>query len=543
MLLLLLAVSSCQASPWISQSVSGGGHIASLSFDAKHGQIMAVGTAFQDGFWNMTVKAADGDDNGVSCFVATLDVAQQNAHNKVVFREPNVCTVVVAMPHEGFGKGVAVGYDQLKGMGVQGDGLQPALAGIDTFAMILSQGYASTVQDEARVAYPIAAVSDNDFGLFMAVQEKTIMPEIISLEVDPLASILQLQQEVERGSIDWVPAIQKVHSKTGELLWTTPILTQDGHSVLTSVAYMPSKSIVLVAGSSNGKGSAVGAGYSSQDWDGFLTKVDPETGVIDDLEGVTALHSKRIQTQPKMDDYVHAICVADDKVYVVGTTEGIMDGTTAGGAFVIKYDIDNLGAIWTTQIPGNVQGKLCGVFEDVVYIGGNVGKGSSLEEGVKVARLQDVFVAQLSALNGDIFWTRQFGSHRDDTLESMVVDSVGNAVVGGNSLEHAYLPASLFSPTNDVFILSLDKLDGAHQELVHDVIVPPKKTKEKPNLVIVFAVVIPVVIALVLGACECRRRKKSKSEMVDTAPRAGDDLDLVESLDLPESAPSQAQVV
>jgi hypothetical protein len=236
---------------------------------------------------------------------------------------------------------------------------------------------------------------------------------------------------------------------------------------------MSVRDTVLVAGSSNGYGSALGSGYSSQDWDGFLTKVDPQTGVIDDVDGVTARHSVRIQTQPQMDDYVHAICVLDDKVYVVGTTEGRMEGATAGGAFMIKYDIDTLQVSWKRQIPGNVQGKHCGVSEEFVYIGGNVGKGLSIEEGVKQAYLQDVFVSQLSSETGSISWTRQFGSHRDDSLESLVVDKAGNAVVCGNSMEHAYLPSSLFSPANDVFILSLDKLDGAHQELVHDVIAHP----------------------------------------------------------------------
>jgi hypothetical protein len=299
---------------------------------------------------------------------------------------------------------------------------------------------------------------------------------------------------------------------------------------------MSVRDIVLVAGSSNGYGSALGAGYSSQDWDGFLTKVDPQTGVIDDVDGVTARHSVRIQTQPQMDDYVHAICVLDDKVYVVGTTEGRMEGATAGGAFMIKYDIDTLQVSWKRQIPGNVQGKHCGVSEEFVYIGGNVGKGLSIEEGVKQAYLQDVFVSQLSSETGSISWTRQFGSHRDDSLESLVVDKAGNAVVCGNSMEHAYLPSSLFSPANDVFILSLDKLDGAHQELVHDVIAP-KKTADKPNLLVVFAVVIPVLIALILAAFECRRRLKSKSEVVTA--NGEDDA----ALDLPASATSQAQIV
>jgi hypothetical protein len=551
-ILLLLAVWSserCEAS-WIHQSVSGGGHIASLSFDALHGQVMVTGTAFQDDFWNMTtgVQSFAGDDNGVSCFVATLDVTEKENHGRLIFSEPNVCTVVVALPHNGFGKGTAIGYDQMKGGGLQGDGLQPALAGIDVFGMMLTQGLTSVVQDEKRVSYPMAAVSDTNFGLFMAVQETTLMPPIISLEDDPLASILQLQQEVERGSVDWVPAIQKVHTKTGEVVWTTPIETEDGHSVVTSVAYMPSRNVVLVAGSSNGKGFAVGAGYTSQDWDGFLTKVDPETGEIDEVEGVKANHSVRIQTQPKMDDYINAICVLDDKVYVVGTTDGTMEGFGVGGAFMIKYDIDTLQAIWKRQIPGKVHGKVCGVSEDddVVYIGGNVAGGLSIEVGAMIAGsgLQDVFVSQLSATDGTISWTRQFGSHRDDTLESMVVDTEGNAIVGGNSLEHAYVPSSLFSPTNDIFMLSLDKLDGAHQDLVHAVIVPPKTDdKKKPNLVIVFAVVIPVVLALIVTACECRRRFNSKIEVDTAAPDAGGAGDIVDDLDLPTIATSQAQVV
>jgi hypothetical protein len=535
---LLLAVSSlerCQGS-WISQSVSGGGHIASLSLDTEHDQIMAVGTAFQEGFWNMTVDSADGDDNGVSCFVATLDITQEDNQARLVLREPNICTAVVALPRRGLGKGVVMGYDQLKGGGFQGDGLQPKLVEINTFAMLLSQGLTSVVQDTTRVAYPIAAVSDDDDDLFMVVQQTTILPTIVALEDDPLASILQLQQEVEGGSVDWVPAVQKVITMTGEVQWITPIATEDGYSVLTSVVYMPSREILWVAGYSNGQGSAVGAGYSSQDWDGFLTKVDPETGAIEEEEGVSADHSIRIETQPHMNDYVHAICVSGDKIYVVGTTEGTMQGDIAGGAFMVKYDIDSRQPLWKRQIPGKVEGKLCGVFEDdVVYIGGNVAAGLSIEEGVKSASLQDVFVSQLSASDGTVSWTRQFGSHRDDSLESMVVDKDGNAVVGGNSLVHAYVPSSLFSPVNDIFILSLDKLNGDHQELVHDDTIAQTKTdEEKPNLVVVFAVVIPVVIALILIACECRRRVNSE---VDASHDPGDDLDLT------EGAKSEARVV
>ena len=90
-----------------------------------------------------------------------------------------------------------------------------------------------------------------------------------------------------------------------------------------------------------GHGEVIGARQQSAgDWDGFLTIVDAANGSIDGEQmGSYHTHSKRIKTQLEKDDLVMGLCMDGDKAYVVGSTEGKVVGTEAGGAFVMKIDI------------------------------------------------------------------------------------------------------------------------------------------------------------------------------------------------------------
>ena len=79
----------------------------------------------------------------------------------------------------------------------------------------------------------------------------------------------------------------------------------------------------------------------------------------------------------------------------------------------------------------------------------------------------DIFVAQLSTVDGNIRWLKQVGSDGSDSLArggGIVADSDGNAVVFGDTDGSFYRSrSSEASAFRELFVLVMDKADGSHQ--------------------------------------------------------------------------------
>jgi len=141
----------------------------------------------------------------------------------------------------------------------------------------------------------------------------------------------------------------------------------------------------------------------------------------------------RRQLRTAGDDSVEAIAVmGTGEVYVTGYTSGGLEGSSAGGndIFVAKYDRDgNLS--WTRQFgtsESDVAHGLDFLSDGSVYVAGET-RGAL---GGTSAGDSDLFVAKLDA-SGTLLWLRQFGTPAADAAFGVSVDAFGKAHVGGGT--------------------------------------------------------------------------------------------------------------
>ena len=135
------------------------------------------------------------------------------------------------------------------------------------------------------------------------------------------------------------------------------------------------------------------------------------------------------------DDTAWGVAVQATEIYVVGSTSRTLPGqTSAGGidAFVRKYDV-NGNELWTRQfglpLPGltiPLDDAAYGVAADStgVYVVGYTTFLVSL-----TVQRRDAFLRKYDH-NGNVLWTRQFGTDRDDEALGVAVDTTGVYVAG-----------------------------------------------------------------------------------------------------------------
>jgi hypothetical protein len=117
-------------------------------------------------------------------------------------------------------------------------------------------------------------------------------------------------------------------------------------------------------------------------------------------------------------------------IYIAGTTDGSLAGTSAGGndAFVAKYDaIGNL--LWSRQLGtsgGEFGNSVSADGLGNVYVAGAT-TGSLM--GVNAGN-RDTFLTKYDAL-GNLLWTRQLGIGNHDETYSVSADNLGNIFVTG----------------------------------------------------------------------------------------------------------------
>src|SRR5207253_9135469 len=120
-------------------------------------------------------------------------------------------------------------------------------------------------------------------------------------------------------------------------------------------------------------------------------------------------------------------------VYVTGSTPDALSGQASAGeqdAFVRKYDA-NGNLLWTRQFGSSGWDQATGVAADAsgVYASGNT--GGSLP-GQSTAGGPDAFVRKFDAA-GNVVWTRQFGSGSSDQVSGVAVNGSGVHVAGGTA--------------------------------------------------------------------------------------------------------------
>jgi hypothetical protein len=125
--------------------------------------------------------------------------------------------------------------------------------------------------------------------------------------------------------------------------------------------------------------------------------------------------------------------VATDQtgVYVVGWTDGALSGQTSAGstdAFIRKYDF-NGNVLWTRQFGTPEQDQALGVATDGtgVYVTGRT--QGNIVPGSQVGNSDDAFLRRYDA-NGTLVWTRQFGDRDGQVAYGVATDSTGIYVAG-----------------------------------------------------------------------------------------------------------------
>jgi predicted outer membrane repeat protein len=161
------------------------------------------------------------------------------------------------------------------------------------------------------------------------------------------------------------------------------------------------------------------------------------------------------------DDFAHGIAADSSGIYVVGHTYGAFEGSNLGhtDVYLRKYDL-NGNVAWTRQFGslgslGIDYGYAVAVDASGVYVVGTV--YGELPDKTYFGGL-DVFVRKYDKDNGDILWTDQFGAGSNDIAYAIAVDSSGVYVAGEIQLGTS-LPGQSSSGGNDCFLRKYDK-DG-----------------------------------------------------------------------------------
>lgn len=266
--------------------------------------------------------------------------------------------------------------------------------------------------------------------------------------------------------------------------------TKINGEVFVNGVVMLSSGTIVVAGTTNGQGSAFGAETDQgPDMDGFVVKISPNKGELV-TEGITPSgpSSYRIQStyRKHLNDWVSGIChhpgdqYSVSFVYIVGATEGILPGSPDArgmkgtSAFIMKFDVRKMVPVWTRQV-GAIQpvahkkivarGMACAVTPDgaSVWLGGVVEDGGLLQGVKKSFGGMDIFVAKLSTNDGNITMVQQMGSSKDDQLArqgGLLTDIDGNAILTGNTYGSFYRTRSPTETTSDVFVVTVALFDG-----------------------------------------------------------------------------------
>lgn len=387
--------------------------------------------------------------------------------------------------------------------------------------------------DTSQFIYPMGMTTDarakgQPHNVFLALTQSTQVPPMFHLDsmaadaedtgaplsvLQPKFWFRQLQEMLwirtgEQTSLEasTTGGVQKINVDGQTSEWYIRLAGEpgfEGDVMATHVAYAPSTrhgEFLLVAGSAKGaSGPLLGTVRDIplrgglHDWDGFLTKIDPQTG-----EKVTpSSHSAsyRIQSAGNKHDWVTALCFQDrDMAYIIGSTRGKVASSPTkedGGAFIIKIDVDDMTIQWRIQLEGmGVLGTACAIVEEEIQAGSNSknllyvagtlppshpgldlnGNKDASKSGRHRAS-QDAFVVAIDvdSSNGQIEWIREIeyedeaslpgAQARHEHIFSLVLDSnQGHVIAFGNSYDPSF-------EGNDVFAVALDVQYGTAGDL------------------------------------------------------------------------------
>jgi len=183
------------------------------------------------------------------------------------------------------------------------------------------------------------------------------------------------------------PHIVKIDTTTGTIGtdgWVGILQMDDfvGSATIASMEY--SNGLMIVTGSTNGEGDAFGLRTSSNGnkrWDGYVTFINPATGVIDGQFTDPRTHQEltipalRFHVQDyDAHTFVHDSCMIGNHLYVVGTQRGTDESIfEAGGVFLYKIDVSTRTKVLHTKLTNRDRTGLKIACSDThFYVGGHI---------------------------------------------------------------------------------------------------------------------------------------------------------------------------
>ena len=519
------------------RSENSGGLATGLTYNPEDDQVVIVGTTFEQDFWGMGLPSENGE-----CFVALGDITHENPDFlRTAIPTPAVCfggTSII--PHSVDG-GISVA--SILGMTLQGEDIgfihsilyymgQMAVSSNPAFLLPNELLPVTSTREWGNSTALFVGLHPIDSGItpFGFTSEENNMSRLKSLLEYWWHSTLPSQEELvvpepfeyARGA----PHVRKQDVFTGELFFDVSLdLPLQSSALIANVLHPGSpssteKQPILVIGSTNAPDvakSLYGQNPNPKlqdqvDWDGYILFLDPDTGAVfrDPIVGNetdTRRPAIRINSIGDGDDFLQGACVSPDQryLYVVGTTQGIIQGIHKGGAFVIQYDISTWEMQWQYQRTGiNTQGLGCATDHDAVYITGSTESDFKSSSPLDASATPDAFVTKITH-TGQELWTEtldttlaQEGDERREVIVGIQVTATGRVLVLMNSM-------NLDAGANDVFLLDLDPSTGRSN--LDEALENPSRfstfgtkanAQGKDNTVLLVATLIPIFVALCL---------------------------------------------
>lgn len=452
-------------------------HSAQIAFhsalDTETERVITTGVLFQTPFRDYTLGGASDSD----CFIALNDVHASSTGSKLsrsLYETPQLCTHFELFPQSTSTATTGSGTDWPAGVSAGMDGNRGTVSSIRDITSLYADWKFQTVVLLPTAHFPVALTTDHLGRVYVGMHSTGgILPPAgaVTSTSESNGGLINMfkyyQQMTHPNHTTQVvsPKIVRINMLTGATDWTLELTTTEGRSTIGGMVHIPSRHWIVVAGSSNGRGSLVGAGEWSSSWDGYITRIHVN-GTVDDAAGaatyLAAQHSTRVQSQVGKDDYIHGICASGDNIFIVGSTTGEMTADVTseqGGAFIKMLDIDTFQVKWTKQWPGlGVAALKCSATSGLVYVAGQVPGGTLLNDDRRsfVSSTQDLFASLLDTNNGKIFWTRQIDSRKHDTVANIFVSSVtGDLIMAHNAMDFE-------RGNNEIITSTFREADGFH---------------------------------------------------------------------------------
>lgn len=244
----------------------------------------------------------------------------------------------------------------------------------------------------------------------------------------------------------------------------------------------------------------VGNVHNKGNMDGFMAKVSRDGGELD-ISGSSGKALEYFAADETSDDWIMNACADptfDDFFYIVGATQGKADDKSDKKerkknkapvhVLVAKIDSVTLETVWQKQFDAVESEQIaaaaygCDVvpIENLLYIAGTVEYGARMVQALEAPGVStpsaggdDIFVAQLSSLDGRLNWMRQVGSTGDDRVArggGIKADANGNAIVYGDttgSMFRTRQDQDAKARHSDPFVMLFDTHNGIHQPVIH----------------------------------------------------------------------------